>query len=143
VIVECVPQKPRFRSCAAQAGDLLLGLGQPQAPHAQLLAAACGDALVIFTREGRAAASAQPPLPLALPAQPGFPPSRRLAWSWLRRGEAGEARVWPSGAAEREMRLDWEAQRAPLDERVERTLDFLHKLFVGGRRSGRNDGGEG
>ena len=40
------------------------------------------------------------------------------------------------------MRLDWEAQRALLGERVQRALDLIHKLFFGRRRSGRNDGGE-
>jgi len=40
------------------------------------------------------------------------------------------------------MRLDREAHRALLDERVEGTLDLAHKLFVGRCRGRRNERGE-
>jgi hypothetical protein len=58
------------------------------------------------------------------------------------RAEGDETRIGRSREAEREMRLDREAQRPLLDDRVEGTLDFAHELFVGRCRSRRHDRGE-
>jgi uncharacterized protein with von Willebrand factor type A (vWA) domain len=53
-----------------------------------------------------------------------------------------ETRVQDHARPEREMRLDREAQRPVLDERVEGTLDLVHKLFVGRCWSRGTDRGE-
>jgi hypothetical protein len=53
---------------------------------------------------------------------------RRVA---IDRGRHDKTRGRRSRAAEREMRLHREGHGAPLDERIERTLDLAHKLLVG------------